>query len=534
MKWLSYEISYALQLCAKYAGALLLLGSLAAQAQESEALTPATIFIAGDSTAATYNNADHQGWGAMFGQFFSDKVTIDNRARGGRSTRTFIKEGLWDALIADVSADDIVIIQFGHNDGSPVNDEHRARGTLDGLGEQYVDIDNQLTGEQERVFSFGNYIRKMVSDVNAKGAKPILMSLTVRNIWQGHRIERGSGQYGYWMYQLAWELDTPYIDLTNAVADELELLGKEAISGLYPTDHTHFNDAGANLHARYVLSALKGMKPALDEALYSETGRAVEPYLWTYVRLPIKAQQNRKSVFLVGDSTVRNGWGDGRDGQWGWGDFLANWLGHPSIDIVNRAIGGLSSRTFVTQGHWQRALNMMNPGDIVIIQLGHNDAGALNDDSRARGTIKGIGHDQVIIDNMLTGKTETVHSYGWYLRKMIGEARARGITPILCSPVPRKKWDQASGRILRHDNSYPEWARNVARQSHTQFFDLHNLVAEEYESLSPQEVDKLFGDAWTHTSRSGAILTAKIVAEQLAPVLGLSVQASIDAAEAPQ
>lgn len=506
----------------------LLLVSGISTGKDDKSLIPSTIFIAGDSTAASYSNKDHQGWGEPFKTYFnSGKVKVDNRARGGRSSRTFIAEGLWQALIDNVRAGDVVIIQFGHNDGSPVNDNRRARGTLPGIGDDYVDIVNQLNGKEERVFSFGHYIRQMVAEVQAKQAVPVLASLTVRNIWNEHRIERGSGQYGYWMYQLAWELGTPYIDLTNAAADELELLGKAATAALYPKDHTHYHNEGADLHARLVVAALKGMRPTLADTLYSDKGKAITPYDWTFVRLPVVPDARRRSVFMVGDSTVRNGWGDGRDGQWGWGDFVADWLGHPPVNFVNRAVGGLSSRTFITQGHWQRALNMMKPGDIVLMQFGHNDAGALNDDSRARGTIKGIGHEQQTIDNMLTGKIEAVYSYGAYLRKMVGEARARGVIPIICSPVPRKVWQEDAARIVRAENSYPQWAAQIARQSQTPFIDLHALVAARYDELGPEEVDDMFGDARTHTSKSGAIDTAGIVAQHLAPMLGLSVVESV-------
>lgn len=512
----------------KFVLGLLALMSFFANAADPETVRPSTIFIAGDSTAASYSNSDHQGWGAMLGQYFSDQVKVDNRARGGRSSRTFIKEGLWQELIDDVQANDIVIIQFGHNDASPVNDDRRARGTLPGIDDEFVDIDNQLTHKAERVFTFGHYIREMVSQVKAKNATAILVSLTVRNIWQGHRIERGSGQYGYWLYQLAWELDTPFIDLTNSVADELEQLGPTATAALYPKDHTHYNDDGADMHARLLVSGLKGVKPALDDAVYSKKGKQVEAYDWSFVRLPIKADAARQSVFMVGDSTVRNGWGDGQGGQWGWGDFIADWLGNPPINIVNRAVGGLSSRTFITQGHWDRALNMMNPGDIVLIQFGHNDAGALNDDSRARGTIKGIGYESVNIDNQLTGKSEVVHSYGWYLRKMIGDAKARGINPIICTPVPRKVWMSDNQRIKRATNSYPQWAVMVARQAGVPLIDLHELVAGQYDALGQAAVEDLFADKRTHTSQSGAILNANIVAQHIAPMLGLSVVEQLD------
>ncbi len=89
-------------------------------------LNPAlpTIFIAGDSTAARNNGNPIQGWGVPFASFFdATKVNIANRARGGRSSRTYITEGLWDQLLGEVKAGDFVLIQFGHNDGGAINAE---------------------------------------------------------------------------------------------------------------------------------------------------------------------------------------------------------------------------------------------------------------------------------------------------------------------------------------------------------------------------------------------------------------------------
>ncbi len=495
--------------------------SQAGFAKEAD-LQPQTIFVAGDSTAAGYGKPDQQGWAGVLQTFFDPaKTTVDNRARGGRSTRTFIAEGLWDKLIDDVKPGDLVLIQFGHNDASPINDDRRARGTIGGIGDESRHIHNQLTGKEETVYSFGHYIRKMVADVKAKQATPVLMSLTVRNRWHNGRIERGSGQYGYWMYQLAWELDTQFIDVSNMVADKLEALGQAKTAEMYVKDYVHFNPKGAELHASTIVSSLKGIRPAIDKAWYSKKGQSVENYDWTWLRLPFVADKTRQSVFMVGDSTVRNGAGDGSNGQWGWGDFVGDYLNQDHVNLVNRAIGGLSSRTFMTGGHWQRALNMMQPGDIVLIQFGHNDAAALNDKSRARGTIRGIGQEFEVIDNMLTGKTETVYSYGEYLRKMIGQAKALGVTPIICSPVPRKTWQDEKPLIKRAESSYPQWANHVARQSGSDFIDLHNLISSKYDQLGPDAVDPLFGDKHTHTSMAGAKLTAEVVAEQLNYLLGL-------------
>jgi rhamnogalacturonan acetylesterase len=100
-----------------------------ASASAFAAINPAlpSIFIAGDSTAAD-GTPDAIGWGRPFPQFFDPaKMNVVNEARGGRSSRTFVAEGLWDKLLADVKANDYVIIQFGHNDGGDINGETIAR-----------------------------------------------------------------------------------------------------------------------------------------------------------------------------------------------------------------------------------------------------------------------------------------------------------------------------------------------------------------------------------------------------------------------
>lgn len=473
-----------------------------------------TLFIAGDSTATKLIDRPHQGWGAVLGEYFNQKqVKIDNRALGGRSSRTFITQGHWQKLLDDVRSGDTVLIQFGHNDVSPINDETRARGVLPGIGEDSVDIDNMLNKTAETVYSYGHYIRKMIVDTRAKKATPILISLTVRNLWQDERIERGLGQYNAWLYKVAIEQNTQFIDITNPMADQLETIGIDKTSLFYPEDHTHFSTAGAHLYAQAVVAGLQGLRLAFKQTDYSNLGKNVQPALWSWLRLPFVADPDKPSIFFVGDSTVRNGGGIGKDGGWGWGDFVEGALHTDKFNIINRAIGARSSRTYITQGHWQRSLNMMNKGDYVLIQFGHNDAGPLNDDSRARGTIAGIGQASAHIKNLTTGKDETVHTYGWYLRKMIGEAKARGIRPIVVSPVPRKIWQGT--RIKRDQSNYPGWARSVAQQSNSLFIDLHTLVAQKYDLLGQEGVNELFADEHTHTNLKGAKLTARVVAKEL-------------------
>lgn len=218
------------------------------------------------------------------------------------------------------------------------------------------------------------------------------------------------------------------------------------------------------------------------------------------------------TLFLIGDSTVRNGQGAGGSGQWGWGEPLVGLFDPAKIKVSNRAIGGRSSRTFLTEGRWDKVLAELKPGDFVLIQFGHNDGGAINDDSRARGSIKGIGEESQEIDNLLTKQHETVHSYGWYLRKFITDTRAGGATPIVCSLVPRKTWKD--GKIVR-SNDYAKWAAAVATSEKVGFIDLNEIIARRYDELGAEKVEPLFADPHTHTSLAGAELNAACVVEGL-------------------
>ena len=491
-------------------------------------LNPAlpTLFIAGDSTAAKNNGNPVQGWGVPFADYFDlAKINLGNHARGGRSSRTFITEGLWDQLLAEVKAGDFVLIQFGHNDAGVINAEPpgstrplRARGTLPGLGEESEEIDNVLTGKHETVHTFGWYVRKMMADVRAKGATPLVLSLTVRNIWQDGKIERGSGNYRQWDRELAQTAGVAFVDLTRLVADHYQKLGEPAVRGLFGSDHTHTTTAGADLNAAMVVAGLKGLRDGPFEKFLSAKGEAVEADHIGWLNLPEPANPALTTLFLIGDSTVRNGRGDGAGGQWGWGDPLAEHFDAAKLNVVNRAVGGLSSRTFLTQGHWARVLALLKRGDLVVMQFGHNDPGPLNDDKRARGTIAGTGGETQEIDNILTKQHEVVHTYGWYLRQFIREAKAAGATPIVCSPVPRKTWQD--GKVARWAGTHGGWAKQVAAQEQAAFIDLNELIAQRYEILGEEKVNALFADPHTHTSRAGAELNAAIVAEALRALPG--------------
>jgi lysophospholipase L1-like esterase len=234
-----------------------------------------------------------------------------------------------------------------------------------------------------------------------------------------------------------------------------------------------------------------------------------DPTLNAKLNLPTPANPKLPTLFLVGDSTVRNGHGDGAGGQWGWGEPLVAFFDPAKINVVNRAIGGRSSRTYITEGHWNDVLAMMKPGDIVLLQFGHNDDGPLDDTARARGTLKGTGDETQAIENPILKIHEVVHTYGWYMSKYVTDTEARKAIPIICSPIPRKTWKDA--HIVRNATTYGGWARQVADAHHIGFIDLNEITARKYDALGEAAVEPLFGDPHTHTSLAGAQLNAESV-----------------------
>lgn len=223
-------------------------------------------------------------------------------------------------------------------------------------------------------------------------------------------------------------------------------------------------------------------------------------------------KRDKPVIYLIGDSTVKNGTGLGEGGLWGWGAYLHTMFDTSKVSIRNYALGGRSSRTFITQGLWDNVLALLKPGDYVLIQFGHNDSSPVNDDSRARGTLRGTGEETEEIDNILTKQHETVHTYGWYLRKYIADTQAAGATPVICSPVPRNIWED--GKVARASDDYGKWARETASGAGAWFIDLNEIIAGKYEALGQEEVStKLFLTDHTHTNEAGAIINATAVAE---------------------
>jgi lysophospholipase L1-like esterase len=215
------------------------------------------------------------------------------------------------------------------------------------------------------------------------------------------------------------------------------------------------------------------------------------------------------TLFIVGDSTARN------NADLGWGDHLAHFFDTTRINVANRAVAGRSSRTFINEGSWDKLLSELKPGDFVLIQWGHNDGGDLGG-AKPRGTLKGIGEETQDVPQTtgpLTGKTETLHTYGWYLRKYIAEARARGATPILLTLTIRNVWKPDANGVpqIERDMGYREAEFQLSATQHVAIVDMATVEADRLQALGPEKTALLFPIDHTHTSAVGAELNAQSV-----------------------
>lgn len=235
------------------------------------------VFFTGDSTVKNSDKDDDGMWGwASQAQtvFDESKITLCNAARAGRSTRSFIREGLWDKVYNSIQPGDFVTIQFGHNDICPITDA-KARGVIPGTADtlHVYHLDNDT---YEVVYSFGWYLKKMIDDCREKGATPILVSLTPRNEWPGGRVERRDGSYGKWYREVVEQTGVEFVDMHNISADFLDKKfavkrlpeDKEQVkavidklkqkAGLYfKKDHTHASKLGAQMNARSFAQGLR-------------------------------------------------------------------------------------------------------------------------------------------------------------------------------------------------------------------------------------------------------------------------------------
>lgn len=214
-------------------------------------------------------------------------------------------------------------------------------------------------------------------------------------------------------------------------------------------------------------------------------------------------------VFLIGDSTMKNGRGKGDNGQWGWGSFFEWFFDLDRISIENHALGGRSSRTFYTEGLWNKVLSGIKKGDYLFIQFGHNDGGPLNT-GRARASLKGTGEESQMVIMERHGGPEEVYTFGHYLRIYIRQAKAKGANVIVLSHTPGNSWK--GDQMLRNNETYGKWSKEVADAEQVLYIDMNDIIARKFEKMGQQAAAAYFIDR-VHTSFDGAVMNAKAAIE---------------------
>lgn len=482
-----------------------------------------SLILIGDSTVRNGHDdgqgkgdVGQWGWGNPLAAMFDPaKINVVNRAVGGLSSRTYISSGHWQRTLDLIKAGDVVLIQFGHNDSGPVNDTVRARGTIKGVGDESEAIANLITRENEVVHTYGWYLRHYVEQIRARGATPVICSPIPRKSWgEDGKMVRSRTSYAGWAEQVARQQKVGFIDLNGVIASQYDALGRAAVDRFFPSDDsTHTNMAGARFNAGIVVAGLKALRPPVIMASLSDAGKAVpaledeRPVVDAGKAPGVQPRDpSLPSLFLVGDSTVKSG---GANGAIGWGERIASHFDTHRINIVNHAIGGRSSRTFFTEGRWARVLEQIKPGDFVAIQFGHNDGGRIGDPAnKNRASVAGIG-PETVEDTKPDGSKEQVHSFGWYMARYVADAKAKGATVIVLSPVPhRDVWE--NGRDFAN---FAQWGQQVAQQGGALFADLTMVISDAYRQQGAKVVDTYFSDARTHTNEAGAQFNAARVVD---------------------
>ena len=487
------------------------------------------LFLIGNSTMRTgtlgNGNNGQWGWGYYAHEYFDPtRITVENQALGGMSSRTFYNK-LWAPIRQAIRPGDWVIISIGHNDNGPY-DSGRARASIPGTGYDTLNVTIKETGEKETVYTYGGYMRKYINDVRAQGGYPILMSLTPRNAYdeKGKIVRKPHTQ---WLMQVAAEEGVPFVDLNEISGKKLDAYGPWKTSYHFFLDKIHTSRFGAMMNAR---SAAEGIMASHNPALNPLKA------MMRNVQLPVydlTRTDGKPVVFITGDSTVKNADKD-ENGMWGWGAVANTVFDETKIDIVNAAMAGRSCRSYLNEGRWEKVYNSLQPGDFVLIQFGHNDIGAI-DKPKYRAAIASAADtchvyrmqaakedlskqnviDQKLKSNAQVGSYEVVYSFGWYLKKFIQDVREKGATPILVSLTPRNEW--TDGKIERRNDTYGKWYREVAKETGVEFVDLHNITADFLDKKcgKKEKAMKYFNHDHTHTSLLGAKTNAQSIAKGL-------------------
>jgi lysophospholipase L1-like esterase len=229
---------------------------------------------------------------------------------------------------------------------------------------------------------------------------------------------------------------------------------------------------------------------------------------------------NKPSIFVCGDSTSKNS-GKGKNGEpvAGWGTPIADFFDPAKVAVKNVGHAGKSSRSYY-DGDWPNVLPQIQRGDFVLLVFGINDG----------TTPPGLG------DETVERNGQTMHTYGWYMSKMLSDAREKSASVYLLTVTTRNIWtnpkvkyrdatlidplpadyDPKQDKIERGTGGgkFTEWTKDIGKKLHAPVFDLTNFCADKYEAMGREAVDKLYSDH-NHTYVPGAAIVAESIVSGL-------------------
>jgi lysophospholipase L1-like esterase len=436
--------------------------SAPAQGDPARAFDPATaaarrpgtalrIDLIGDST-----QTDNAGYGRGFCANLSAKVDCMNMAKGGASTKTYREQGLWDRALE--TKPDYMVIQFGHNDAEKV----------DGVA------------ESDRQVSMAVYeanLRRFVAEARAAAIKPVLCTPLTRRYFEADgKVHSDLLAHAATMTKVATEMHVPLIDLQGDSIAYLDKIGeaegnklaitKKDDAGKTIFDKTHLDWSGSYIFGRMVAVDLGKAVPPLQQYVLKQSAQLPPEGIKAMKVIngaPVK-------IVLVGDSTVATG------GGWGPG-FCA--VMTPNVTCVDLALNGRSSKSFIDEGAWKKALD--EHGDYYLIQFGHNDQ--KTDAAR---------------------HTDAQGSFKDYLQRYISDVQAMAAVPVLVTSLSRRTFKD--GKVVEDLNDYATATKEVGAKDDITVVDLNAISTAMLNKMGQDEADKF--DALLHPDATAENPTA--------------------------
>jgi lysophospholipase L1-like esterase len=403
--------------------------------------TTIRIDLIGDST-----QTDNAGYGRGFCANLSAKVDCLNMAKGGASTKTYREQGLWDRALA--TRPDYMVIQFGHNDAEKV----------DGVAE----LDRQVS-----MAVYEANLRRYVTEARAAGIKPVLCTPLTRRYFEADgKVHSDLLSHAATMTNVAREMSVPLVDLQGDSIAYLDKIGEAEANKLAITkkddagktifDKTHLDWAGSYVFGRMVAVDLGNAVPTLKRYLLKDAA-SLPPEGVKAMKVingaPVK-------IVLVGDSTVATGGG--------WGPGICAVM-TPNVTCVDLALNGRSSKSFIDEGAWKKAL--AEHGDYYLIQFGHNDQKA--DPAR---------------------HTDAEGSFKDYLQRYISDVQAMGAVPGLVTSLSRRTFKD--GKVVEDLNDYAAATKEVGAKDGITVIDLNAISTAMLNQMGQDEADEF--DALLH------------------------------------